>query len=607
LLAAIGVVGLFIVMFERGSPGGRLAALPDQPLLHLDVASVTRLSVATPGFKAECVARNGKWHLVRPVDTRADAAGVRRLLESLSRTVRKEVISVAQQTRRGLTLASFGLESPRARLQVGSDERQDEVVIGGGVPLTKQVYVMMGESDEVVAVSGDVEGAIPATLDVLRDRAVIPGWFERISRLEIKHPAGFVQLDFRGGEWRIQQPQAARADGAAVERLLGVLRRLSVESFGLEAAAAADPVAYGLGRDEAVVQVAVWQEGGGEPIEFTVGKTKQDTPDLVYARVSDMGMICLLRKDCIPALTVTAEDLRDRRLCDAVPSMVTSVVLRDGEKKLVMQRQEGEGWMITDPLRAKADVGLVGGFLRRLCALQAEPVGGEAASNLVSQVSTSATWRVVLSTVPVTNAPVGGNQGGVGPGTTWSYVVATNARAGTRVVYCEESREVYRVAANDFPGVLPGRGQMPVADALVYMDRRVMDVDPANVRRITVARDGVEESVVRDAQGHWTADSPPEAKVLDASVAGVLRALSVMRADRVETAAVTNPAAYGLGERAARLTLGLSGMGGIQKTLTVGSATADGKVYAALQGQDVVFVLPKDTVAALIRKLVVEP
>ncbi len=606
LLAAIGILGLFIVMFERGSTGGRLAAMPDQPLLNLDVASVTRLSVSTPGVKAECVMRNGKWHLVRPVDTRADAAGVRRLLESLSRTVRKEVISVEQQTRRGLTPASFGLDSPRARLQVGSEERQEEVVIGSEVPLTKQVYVRMGQSEDVVAASRDVEGAIPATLDVLRDRAVIPGWMERISRLEIKHQAGFVQLVFRGGEWRIQQPEAARADGAAVERLIGVLRRLTVESFGLEATVA-DPVAYGLGRDEAVLQVSVWQEGGVEPIELTVGKTKQDTPELVYARVSDMGMIGLLPKSCIPALTVTAELLRDRRLCDAVPSQVASVVLRDGEKKLVMQRQAGEGWMITDPLRARADVVLVGGFLRRMCELRAEPVGGVEASNLVSQVSTSATWRVVLATKPVTNAPVGGSQAGVGTGATWSYVVATNAQAGTRVVYCEELREIYRIAANDFPGVLPGGKQVPVADALVYMDRRVLDVDPANVRRITVARDGMEESVVRDAQGHWTADSPPDAKVMDDSVAGVLRVLSVMRADRVESASVTNPAAYGLGERAARLTLGLSGTGGIQKTLTVGSETADGKVYAALQGQDVVFVLPKATVAGLIRRLVVEP
>lgn len=600
LTAAIGVLGLFIMLFERGAPGGRLAVLTEQPLLHIDAAAVTRLSVATPEFKAECVARNGKWQMVRPVETRADAAGVRRILESLGRTVRKEVISVEQQTRRGLTAGSFGLDAPRARLNVGSDERQDEVVIGGAVPLMRQVYVMTGQSLDVLAASSDVEGAIPASLDALRDRAVLPAWFERISRLEIRHPAGFVQLTFRGGEWRIQQPQDARADGAAVERLIGVLRRLSVEAFSSEPSSA-DPAAYGFGRDEAVLQISVWQEGIPEPVEVTMGKAKQDNPDLVYARVSDMGVMCLLKKECIPPLTVTAGALRDRRICDAVPSAVTAVVLRDGEKKLVMQRQAGEGWMITDPLRVKADTALVGGFLRRLCMIQAEPADGVAASNLVFQMSTSATWRVVVSTAAPTNAPAAGSQAVAAPGTTWSYVMATNAQNGTRVVYHEEARQVFRIGTGDFPG------NMPVADALVYMDRRVLNVDPGKVRRLTVVRGGVEESVVRDAQGRWSADSPPDAKVADAAVSVVLRALSEIQADRVESASVTNPASYGLGDRAARLTVGLSGAGGIQKTVAVGGETADGKVYAALQGQDVVFVLPKETAAALIQKLVVEP
>jgi hypothetical protein len=606
LLVAIGVIGLFIVVFERRLPSGRLAVLNAQPLLQVDVASVTRLSVTTPEFKVDCVARNGKWTLVRPVETRADAAGIRRILESLNRTVREEVISVERQTKRGLSLASFGLDVPRARLRVGSEQHQDEVVIGGGVPLTKQVYVMLDQSPEVVAVSRDVEGAIPASLDALRDRGVIPASFKRISRLEVKHSTGFVQLVFRGGEWRLQQPQDARADGAAVERLIGGLRRLSVESFGKESSVF-DPVAYGLGRDEAVLQIAVWQEGGVDPIELTVGKAKQDTPDMVYANVSDMGAVCLLKKEFIQPLMVNAEDLRDRRLCDATPSDVVAVELRDGEKKLVMQRQAGVGWMITDPLRMRADMAAVGGLLRRVCGVQAEALTGLAASNVVAQMSTSAIWRVVLSTAPLTNAPVEGSQGVAVPGTTWSYMVAPNPESGACAVYHEESKQVFRIGMNDFPGRLPSGGAAPVADALVYMGRRVLDVDASKVRRITVSREGIEESVVRDSQGRWTADSPPEAAVSDEAVAGVLRALIDVQAERVESASVTNPAAYGLGERAARLTIGLSGAGGIQKTVVIGSEAPDGNVYASLQGQDVVYVLRKDRASSLIRKLVVGP
>jgi hypothetical protein len=55
------------------------------------------------------------------------------------------------------------------------------------------------------------------------------------------------------------------------------------------------------------------------------------------------------------------------------------------------------------------------------------------------------------------------------------------------------------------------------------------------------------------------------------------------------------------------LTLGLSGAEGIQKTVVIGAETADGNVYAALQGQDVVYVLRKETADALVRSLVIEP
>jgi hypothetical protein len=604
LLVAIAFLGLFIVVFERRMPSEGLAVLKEEPLLPIDVEAITRLSVVTRDFKADCVARNGKWRLVRPVETRADAAAVTRILEALNRTVQEEVINVERQTQRGLSLASFGLDVPRARLFVGTEQHQDEVVIGGEVPLTKQVYVMLGASPDVVAASGDIEGAIPLSLDGLRDRAVIPAAFKRISRMEIKHAEGFVQLVFRGGEWRIQQPQEGRADGAAVERLIGDLRQLSMESFGGESLVS-DPVSYGFGQDEAVLQVSVWQEGSQEPIELVVGKDKQDKPDLVYARVSDMGAIGLLRKELIAPLMVGVESLDDRRLCDAIPSEVVSVVLRDGETKLVMERQDGGGWVITDPFRRRADAVAVGGLLRRLCNIQAEPVTGLAATNVMLQMNTAVTWRVELSTVPVSNKVTTGMSTEVTPGGAWTYLVATNAGDGSCVVYHEEAHQVLRIRLSDFPGIAAGGEVMPVVNALQYMDRKLLDLDSSKVRRLTLMYDGVEESVVRDAQGRWAADSPPEAKVSDEGVTSVLQGASELRAERVESALVTNLAFYGLGEKATRLTIGLSGSGGIQKTVVLGATTVDGNVYAALQGQDVVFVLRKDMAAALMRRLVV--
>lgn len=604
LLILACVAGLFIVLFERGVPQGTIAALAEQPLLKMDAAAVTRLSLATPEFKAECALRNGRWQMVSPVETRADAATIRRILSALNQTMRREVITLEKQVKRGLNQASFGLDAPRIRLTVGSAARQEDVVVGAAVPLSDQVFVKVGSEDYVIAASKAIEGAIPPALDALRDRAVIPADFVRINRLEIKHASGFVKLVFRDGGWRIQQLQDARADGAAVERLIGALHGLRVEQFVAESSIV-DPVAYGMGRDEAALELSVWQEGQPERIDLTVGKASQDMPGMVYARVSDMGGVCLLAAESLLPLMAGADSLRDHRLCDAAPDAVRSIMLRDGEKKLAIMRSKGVGWRITEPIQTPADTGMVGGLLRWVCELQADMVTGAAASNGLQQAGTTLVWQVALSTTAgsegSTNAPAGGE---TPAGRTWTYSVAQQAVDGWRMVVDEEAKQVFRIRAGDFPGAGYGTAGTSLADPLIYMDRRVLYVDAASVRRLTLASGGVEESVVRDASGKWMADSPPEAKVQEKTVTGILGMLDDVRAVGVAATQIGDPAAFGLDERALRLTLGLAGTGGIQKTLVFGHAAPDGNVYVALQGQDVVFVLRKETVAALTRRFV---
>ncbi|MDP2989429.1 MAG: DUF4340 domain-containing protein, partial [Kiritimatiellota bacterium] len=50
---------------------------------------------------------------------------------------------------------------------------------------------------------------------------------------------------------------------------------------------------------------------------------------------------------------------------------------------------------------------------------------------------------------------------------------------------------------------------------------------------------------------------------------------------------------YGLKDPRGSLTFILSGQEGIQKTLVLGEASEDLGVYATVQGQEMVFILPK--------------
>ena len=340
LVACVVLTGLFIGLFERGSKPSAHSLPVDMPLLHLSQDSVTHLSIVSGGDGVECVRRDGQWFLVKPVETRADSAGVNRLVSAILAMRKQEVIDLDRQEKRKLTLASFGLESPRARLRIGSDFRVDEILVGDSSPLRNTVYVRLNDGTDVIGITCQVSEILPLDAAALQDRAAFPASIRQAVRLEVKHPGGFFQLALRDGSWRIQQPYDALADGGRVERLLQSLSQLTIADFG-GTNGLVTPETCGLGGDETALQVSVWPLGQRDPFVLTVGKPRPDNPSWLYARISDGERICAVGKEVLSLQNLKAESLRDRRICDADPSLIASVTLRDGDAKMVIQKTDG--------------------------------------------------------------------------------------------------------------------------------------------------------------------------------------------------------------------------------------------------------------------------
>jgi hypothetical protein len=614
LLAAVLLAGTFVVVFEQGPQSAGISAPIDTPMLGFEPGNVTSLAINTSNCNAVCVLRNQAWFLTQPVETRADGARIRQLLDTLHRTRRRETISAERQQQRGLTMESFGLDQPRARCLVGYDRRQDEIVFGLEAPLGDLVYVRLNAGEDVLAVTRDFEKVLPASLDDLRDHAVFPSTLQAFSRIEIKHAGGFIQLASVGGHWRIQQPKDAPVDPARMVWLLGRLREMRVEAFGGDVPGA-DPVAYGLGPEEAVIEVTVWPEGVPDGITLTVGKAAQDNPSLCYARISDMGAIGRVGKAAVlPLIGLKIEMLRDRRLCDADPPRVENLTILDGEKKLVVERLAAEGWAITEPIRSKADARAVGLLLKEVCALRGDELQGLDMTNAAARVMQEAVLRLKMAEASatrsgsiVTNGPLPEEPAAK---RTWTYWVGTNTVKGSRLVLRQEDQVVFRVLSADLLQLLEWdspREAVNMADPLRYMDRRVLDLEMDHVRRLTLTRDGREETVVKDVGGNWSVDSPPGAQLAEATVTATLGLAADLVAVRIESVASTNLVRYGFDETSPRLTFGLTGTGGIQKTILMGAADQRQGVYAMVQGQDVIYVLPKSVVEALTRSLVATP
>jgi hypothetical protein len=264
--------------------------------------------------------------------------------------------------------------------------------------------------------------------------------------------------------------------------------------------------------------------------------------------------------------------------------------------------------MLSDPIRYRADTMAVSSLLKGLCGLQrVGPQEGPLTNGVPPGLREEAS-RIALSecaAVPAeTNLPAA-------PARTWTFAIGTNAVRDLVPVLREEGAVLSRIRRRDAARLLGGAAPgepLDFLDPRRYMDPQILDVAVNSIRRLTLTADGSEQTVTRDAAGNWAADSPPGAAAAAEAIAAVLNAVGNLRALRIKSlGVVSDPGPYGLGESAKRLTIGLTGTAGIQKTVAVGAPDGSDGVYARVQGQDVVFVISRETAAALARGLVVAP
>lgn len=604
IFALVVLTALFIFVFERTTDSTSRALPAEIPLMQFNPEAVTRLAIMAGDVAIECVRHDGQWFLTRPMESRADEARIKRVLEALDNGRIRETLSPERLLQRRLTSASFGLESPRARLLVGTELRVDEILIGDESPLGDLVYLRVKGGPDVIGATCKVSDILPIDLDSLRDRSVFPANLKRVTRLEIKQPGGFVQLALRDGQWRIQQPIDARADNRKVELLIQSLMALKIDTFGSEAPA--DPAVYGLTSDEAVMQITLTPEGGTAPLVLTLGKARKDAPSLIFARISDVASICSINRDVLALQALKVESLRDRRLCSADPASIVSIMLREGDSKLLLEKTEKSGWMIREPFRFKADSQAVGGLLKAICNLKTTEYSAGVATNNPKGLAPLLPCRLAIATVLTSAIVTNLSPSPVPEGISWSYRFPVPAPGGSNcLVYCEETRSFAEVQPQELGAVWSKTPQaLSLGDPRLYMDCRIFEIAADQVRRITLARNGREETVSAGTDGSWLADSPPEGQIIKGAIPALLSIADSLRAERVESMNATNVLAYGIDDTSPRVTFGLTGTNGIQKTLIIGGACGTNAVFSMVQGQDLVFVLKKETAQALARPLV---
>ena len=594
LLILSVLLGAFIAIVEWGGKDEGEQDRPNLRLLDIEPENVIYWSFSRDTLFVACANEQGQWLIHKPVEARADSIKLNHMLAVMAKLPRGEIVTAAQRASRSLSLDDYGLGKPLARMVLGDAEHRYTLAVGGLSPMKDAVYVQVDNSDAVIATSTNLLDIIPRAAADLRDPRLLAGAPAYVKGLAIKRLGGpLVEIIREGTEWIIHKPITARADWFKVSSLLEQLFNLQIQQFVAERMA--DPAIYGLSDDETILQVNIWKDEEKNGLKLCFGNRTNAKGDLIYTAYRGTGSVFAVQKDQVDALKAGISDLRDSRLYFMAADAVAWIRVEEGEKVLQLQKAASGLWQVTEPAQWKADARIVEDLINRLNALRIEgflsstnllDLGLEPPARVIRMADAVPVLGAAMQNVAGATTPVPASQAaGIAP--TGRTLIMSRPLPGKEYIYAkfEDEDQLYQLSV--------AAAVTLALDPIAYRDSVVLALDPTAVTKIMLRKKDVAQAVIREGTGPWVPVAPSVGPVNLAVITTLLEKMATLRAVRFERSERNDLGIYGLKDPRGSLTFILSGQEGIQKTLVLGEASEDLGVYAMVQGQEGVFILPK--------------
>lgn len=594
LLVAL-LLGAYIVFVERGSQSMDARREQARKAFRVHPDKVDFLRIEADAVDASLRRRGGHWELVEPLNTRADAGTIDRLLYGLEMLQKGEVITAADREKFGTGMADYGLEQPEVTLTVGEQGARRSLLIGSRARLGEHVYAKEGSVDDIMAVPGDILLAVPEALDDLRDRALLVTERSAVRRLGLRRTDGFVQLARKeNGGWRLQQPVAARAERMEVVKLLDDLYGLRIEAFVADDVG--DPAAYGL--ESTPLQLTVWTEDEEAGRTLLIGEPVEEHPELVYARWENGDSVYGVPARVRDSLEKPLQTLRDHSLLPYLPFQISMIRIAGGKQDIEMVREDNGTWLLTEPGQEVADVQRVQEVIETWMRMEVDGFVDNVGTNRDTVGLNDPVYTLTFAVRPGDEAEQDDET--ETPDESQAISITLGRMGDDKSLYLKNSWEstVYEAADDTL--------QALSLDPLFYRDRVVLSIDREAVRTLQLKIAGKTEIVERrQAADPFVVAGGKSGQVNKRSLDERLTLLRELSVVRFVDENPDDMAVYGLDTPSAVLTVGLSGDAGISKTLLFGDSE-NGEVFASIRGQDVVFTVGEQDWESLTRPLLIK-
>ena len=325
------------------------------------------------------------------------------------------------------------------------------------------------------------------------------------------------------------------------------------------------------------------------------GKNADEHGNSVYALRRGSRSLVTIGRDRLKALLAATADLRDPRLYFMAPEKMALIRIEEGERVLEFRKKGELAWQIVEPRQWKADSRMVADLISRLNTFRADQVIDSTNGSALGLDRPAHVIRVAegYSSAGPATQEVGLAVSAVAVEKQKRVLMLSPPQPGKEYVFARFEGEplIYRISASSSSTIS--------LDPLRYRDCTVLALDPSAIRKITLKKNGIEQTVEQTGAAAWKPVPPAGGEVSRGVVTNLMARVADLKVLRFERSDIRNLAVYGLKDARASLTFSLSGEEGIQKTLLFGENSEDLGVYAMFQGQDLVFVLEKTLVDAL--------
>ena len=329
--------------------------LRDRSMIKFNTEMVSTIQLQQKNL-ISCVKLDDTWHVVHPLEAKADAEEIETLLSELRALKVSTFEADGADANVPARLEKYGLDIPRIQMVFNDRGGTYTLSIGSAVPAEPgtqaHVYVKVsGHQDAIYTVSEDVYNLLNKSAFDLRDKRVID--FQRTDtiRFEIKHDKE-TTIGTRNYDdtWELQTPTGKiKADADAVSDLI-----FGVDS--LEAAAFVDGpnhnfVSYGLAPPS--IKVAFTQRGKEKPAVLFIGNRTQD--GTVYVKSEQSEQVVRVKPTLIDNIALGAAWLRDKQVLNFhIDDAIRLTSTLHGETPFTCQRL-GTNWRLTAPVQENAN------------------------------------------------------------------------------------------------------------------------------------------------------------------------------------------------------------------------------------------------------------